>query len=44
MEITLGPQHNILEKPTVILYTYTIIIMVLYYSVLYTDKYVQQPI
>ena len=40
MEITLGQQYNILEKPTVILYTYTIITMVLYYSVLYTDKYV----
>ena len=44
MEITLGQQYNIREKPTVILYTYTISTMVLYYSVLYTDKYVQQPI
>ena len=44
MEITLGQQYNIREKPTVILYTYTIINIALYYSVLYTDKYVQQPI
>ena len=44
MEITLGQQYNIREKPTVIPYTYTIITMVLYYSVLYTDKYVHQPI
>ena len=42
MEITLDQYYNIREKPTVIPYTYPIITMVLYYSVLYTDKYVQQ--
>ena len=44
MEITLGERYNIREKPIVIPYTCSIFTMVLYYSVLYTDEYVQQPI